>query len=30
MVTTLDDTKRNAIAMKLADMKLIQQLLIEN
>ncbi|MEA5517283.1 hemerythrin domain-containing protein, partial [Nodularia sp. UHCC 0506] len=30
MVTTLDDTKRNAIAAKLADMKLIQQLLIEN
>ena len=30
MVATLDDTKRSAIAMKLADMKLIQQLLIEN
>jgi predicted outer membrane protein len=30
MVATLDDTKRNAIAAKLADMKLIQQLLIEN
>jgi hemerythrin superfamily protein len=30
MVVTLDDTKRNAIAAKLADMKLIQQLLIEN
>ncbi|MDB9317503.1 hemerythrin domain-containing protein [Nodularia spumigena] len=30
MVTTLDDTKRNAIAIKLADMKLIQQLIIEN
>ncbi|WP_414548958.1 hemerythrin domain-containing protein [Anabaena sp. CCY 0017] len=30
MVSTLDDTKRNAIAMKLADMKLIQQLFIEN
>lgn len=30
MVTTLDDTTRNAIAVKLADMKLIQQLLIEN
>ncbi|YAF98192.1 MAG: hemerythrin domain-containing protein [Nodularia sp. CChRGM 3473] len=30
MVSTLDDTKRNAIAIKLADMKLIQQLLIEN
>lgn len=30
MVSTLDDTKRNAIAAKLAGMKLIQQLLIEN
>jgi hemerythrin superfamily protein len=30
MVSTLDDTKRNAIAGKLADAKLIQQLLIEN
>jgi hemerythrin superfamily protein len=30
MVVSLDDTKRNAIAVKLADMKLIQQLLIEN
>ncbi len=30
MVSTLDDTKRNAIAEKLADIKLIQQLLIEN
>ncbi|GAX37733.1 hemerythrin domain-containing protein [Nodularia sp. NIES-3585] len=30
MVSTLDDTKRNAIAVKLANMKLIQQLLIEN
>jgi hemerythrin superfamily protein len=30
MVATLDDTKRNAIATKLADMKLIQQLLIDN
>jgi hemerythrin superfamily protein len=30
MVTTLDDTKRNAIAIKLANMKLIQNLLIEN
>ncbi|MBD2361286.1 hemerythrin domain-containing protein [Anabaena minutissima FACHB-250] len=30
MVSTLDDTKRNAIAAKLADMKLIQQLLIDN
>ncbi len=30
MVTTLDDTKRNAIAMKLANMKLIQQLFLEN
>ncbi|NJM23669.1 MAG: DNA nickase [Richelia sp. SM1_7_0] len=30
MVATLDDTKRSAIAMKLADMKLVQQLLIDN
>jgi hemerythrin superfamily protein len=30
MVSTLDDTKRNAIAKKLADMKLVQQLIIEN
>ena len=30
MVTTLDDTKRNAIAVKLANMKLMQQLFIEN
>jgi len=30
MVSTLDDTKRNAIAAKLASMRLIQQLLIEN
>ncbi|WP_413175763.1 hemerythrin domain-containing protein [Anabaena azotica] len=30
MVVTLDDTKRNAIAVKLADMKLLQQLLIDN
>ncbi|CEJ46881.1 hemerythrin domain-containing protein [Umezakia ovalisporum] len=30
MVTTLDDTKRNAIAIKLANLKLIQQLIIEN
>ncbi len=30
MVATLDDTKRSAIAVKLADMKAIQQLLIEN
>ncbi|BAY43438.1 hemerythrin HHE cation binding domain-containing protein [Scytonema sp. HK-05] len=30
MVTTLDDTKRSAIAIKLADMKAIQNLLIEN
>ncbi|AFZ22477.1 hypothetical protein Cylst_0099 [Cylindrospermum stagnale PCC 7417] len=30
MVYTLDDTKRNAIATKLGDMKLLQQLLIEN
>jgi hemerythrin superfamily protein len=30
MVSTLDDTKRNAIASKLAGMKLVQELLIEN
>ncbi|WP_414754288.1 hemerythrin domain-containing protein [Anabaena sp. CCY 9910] len=30
MVSTLDDTKRNAIAEKLADAKLLQELLIEN
>jgi hemerythrin superfamily protein len=30
MVTTLDDTKRTAIARKLAEMKEIQKLLIEN
>jgi hemerythrin superfamily protein len=30
MVTTLDDTKRSAIAIKLADMKAIQNLIIEN
>ncbi|WP_414527205.1 hemerythrin domain-containing protein [Nodularia chucula] len=30
MVSTLDDTKRNAIAVKLANMKLIEQLIIEN
>ncbi|MEA5620418.1 hemerythrin domain-containing protein [Cronbergia sp. UHCC 0137] len=30
MVTTLDDTKRNAIGVKLADMKLLQQLIINN
>lgn len=30
MVTTLDDTKRNAIGIKLANMQLVQQLLIEN
>jgi hemerythrin superfamily protein len=30
MVVTLDDTKRSAIAMKLADMKAIQELLIQN
>lgn len=30
MVATLDDTKRSAIAMKLADMKAIQQLIINN
>jgi hemerythrin superfamily protein len=30
MVATLDDTKRSALAVKLADMKAIQQLLIEN
>lgn len=30
MVVTLDDTKRNAIGVKLADMKLLQELLINN
>ena len=30
MVSTLDDTKRQAIAMKLADMKALQNLLISN
>jgi hemerythrin superfamily protein len=30
MVATLDDTKRSAIAMKLADMKAIQELIIQN
>ncbi|MBD2091208.1 hemerythrin domain-containing protein [Microcoleus sp. FACHB-1515] len=30
MVTTLDDTKRQAIGMKLADMKAIQELIISN
>lgn len=30
MVTTLDDTKRMAIAMQLADMKALQQLFISN
>jgi hemerythrin superfamily protein len=30
MVATLDDTKRSAIGMKLADMKAIQELLIQN
>lgn len=30
MVATLDDTKRSAIAVKLADIKAIQQLIIEN
>jgi hypothetical protein len=30
MVATLDDTKRSAIALKLADMKQIQELLIAN
>lgn len=30
MVVILDNTKRNAIAIKLADMKLLQQLLIDN
>ncbi|MEH2346762.1 MAG: hemerythrin domain-containing protein [Nostoc sp.] len=29
MVATLDDTKRNAIAIKLADLKALQQLVIE-
>lgn len=28
MVVTLDDTKRRAIAMELADMKALQELLI--
>jgi hemerythrin superfamily protein len=30
MVATVDDTKRKAIAMKLADMKAVQELLISN
>ncbi|MBW4596285.1 MAG: hemerythrin domain-containing protein [Brasilonema angustatum HA4187-MV1] len=30
MVVTLDDTKRSALAVKLADIKALQQLLIEN
>ncbi|BAZ42865.1 hemerythrin HHE cation binding domain-containing protein [Calothrix sp. NIES-4101] len=30
MVATLDDTKRSAIGMKLANMKAVQQLLIDN
>jgi hemerythrin superfamily protein len=30
MVATLDDTKRSAIGMKLADMKALQELLIQN
>lgn len=30
MVATLDDTKRNAIAVKLASIKALQQLAIEN
>ncbi len=30
MVATLDDTKRNAIATKLADLKALQELIIEN
>jgi hemerythrin superfamily protein len=30
MVVSLDDTKRNAIAVKLADMKALQQLVLEN
>jgi len=30
MVTTLDDTKRNAIAVKLASIKALQKLVIEN
>ncbi|MHC5609662.1 MAG: hypothetical protein ACYTXA_01160 [Nostoc sp.] len=30
MVTTLDDTKRNAIAVKLASIKALQELVIEN
>ncbi|MDZ7961524.1 MAG: hemerythrin domain-containing protein [Aulosira sp. DedQUE10] len=30
MVSTLDDTKRNAIAIKLADLKALQQLVLQN
>jgi hypothetical protein len=30
MIATLDDTKRSAIAMELADVKALQQLLIDN
>lgn len=30
MVATLDDTKRSAIAVKLAEMKALQQLIVEN
>ncbi|KAF3883722.1 MULTISPECIES: hemerythrin domain-containing protein [Nostocales] len=30
MVATLDDTKRSALAIKLADMKAIQKLIVEN
>ncbi len=30
MVASLDDTKRNAIAVKLADMKALQQLVLDN
>lgn len=30
MVATLDDTKRSAIAVKLADMKAVQELIISN
>ena len=30
MAMTIDDTKRMAIAMKLADMKAVQELLISN
>jgi len=30
MVASLDDTKRNAIAVKLASIKALQQLVIEN